>query len=195
MPATGGLPTEDPGRAHLPAPGRDEKWARDLFEAAVGGFYSTVLVPRGWSVEPGKRIRWPIETQTSGIDAIMPGMQTDIVLESPPAHEHDHRHRTVVDTKFTSILKPGRFRAQGLKSGYIFQMYAYLRSQENDSDPRSLDSSGLLLHPSVGENVDESAVIQGHRMRFATVDLAADSTAIRARLIALADEVAASRPR
>ena len=78
-----GLPTEDPGRAHLPAPGRDEKWARDLFEAAVGGFYSTVLVPRGWSVEPGKRIRWPIETQTSGIDAIMPGMQTDIVLESP----------------------------------------------------------------------------------------------------------------
>ena len=189
------LPTEDPGRAHLPAPGRDDKWARDLFEAAVGGFYSTVLVPRGWSVEPGKRIRWPIETQTSGIDAIMPGMQTDIVLESPPADEHDHSHRTVVDTKFTSILKPDRFRAQGLKSGYIYQMYAYLRSQENDSDPRSLDSSGLLLHPSVGEDIEESAVIQGHRMRFATVDLAADSTAIRARLIALADEAGASRPR
>lgn len=188
------LPTEDPGRTHLPAPERDEAWARGLFEAAVGGFYSTVLVPRGWSVDPGKRIRWPIETQTSGIDAIMPGMQTDIVLESPPADDHGHRHRTVVDTKFTSILKPGHHRPLTLNSGYIYQMYAYLRSQESDSDPRSLNSTGLLLHPSVGDNVDESAVIQGHRMHFATVDLAADSTAIRARLIALAHEAAASRP-
>ena len=191
------LPTEDPGRIHLPAPDRDEAWARRLFEAAVGGFYSTVLGPRGWSVKSGKRIYWPIETRTktSRIDAIMPQMQTDIVLESPPADEHGHRHRIVIDTKFTNILKSGHHRSQTLDSGHIYQMYAYLRSQERDSDPQSLDSSGLLLHPSVGEDVDESVVIQGHRMRFATVDLAADSTAIRAQLIALADEVAASRPR
>jgi len=187
------LPTEDPGRTRLPAPGRDETWARRLFEAAVGGFYRTVLGPRGWSVNPGQWIEWPIDTKTSGIDAIMPGMQTDIVLERPPADEHGHGHRTVIDTKFTSILKPGRHRSLTLDSGHIFQMYAYLRSQEHDNDPGSLNSSGLLLHPSVGEDVDESAVIQGHRIRFATVDLAADSTAIRARLIALADETAASR--
>ena len=190
------LPTEDPGRSHLPAPGRDEIWARGLFEAAVGGFYDTVLGPRGWSVRTSQRIRWPIEkqTKTSGIDAIMPHMQTDIVLESPPTDEHDHRHRIVTDTKFTSILKPGHHRSQTLDSGHIYQMYAYLRSQESDSDPKSLDSSGLLLHPSVGEDIDESAVIQGHRIRFATVDLAADSTAIRARLIALANDIAASHP-
>ena len=195
------LPTEDPGRAHLPAPARDEVWARRLFEAAVGGFYRTVLGPRGWWVKTGQWIDWPIETetQTPGIDAIMPGMQTDIVLESPSVDKHGHGHRIIIDTKFTNILEPGHFRSltksQTLHSGYIFQMYAYLRSQESDSDPRSLDSSGLLLHPSVGEDVDESAVIQGHRIRFATVDLAANSTAIRARLIALADEVMASRPR
>ena len=187
------LPTEDPGRAHLPAPDRHEAWARQLFEAAVGGFYDTVLGPRGWSVKAGKWIRWPIEeqTKTSRVDDIMPQMQTDITLESPP-DVHDHRHRIVIDTKFTSILKRGQYRAQVLKSGHIYQIYAYLRSQERDSDPGSLDSSGLLLHPSVGEDVHESAVIQGHRIHFATVDLAAESTAIRARLIALADQVAAS---
>ena len=191
------LPTEDPGRAHLPAPDRDEAWARRLFEAAVGGFYSTVLGPRGWLVKPGKRIYWPIEawTKTSRIDEIMPQMQTDIILESPLADEHTHRHRIVIDTKFTSVLEPGYFRSRTLDSGHIYQMYAYLRSQESDSDPESLDSSGLLLHPSVGEDIDESAVIQGHRIRFATVDLAAGSTAIRARLIALADEATASSPR
>ncbi len=182
------LPTEDPGRTRLPAPGRDETWARNLFEAALGGFYSTVLGPRGWSVKPGQQIDWPIETRTktSGIDAIMPMMKTDIILESPRADGHSHRHRIVIDTKFARILKPGHYRSQTLDSGHIYQMYAYLRSQERDSDPRTLDSSGLLLHPSVGEDVDESVVIQGHRIRFATVDLAADSTAIRARLVALA---------
>jgi len=191
------LPTEDPGRAHLPAPGKDEARAWNLFEAAVGGFYDTVLRPRGWLVNTGKPIQWPIEarTKTSRIDEILPGMKTDIVLESPPADEHGHRHRIVVDTKFTNILKSGHHRSLTLDSGHIYQMYAYLRSQESDSDPRSLRSSGLLLHPAVGEDVDESAVIQGHRIRFATVDLAADSIAIRGRLIALADEVAASRPR
>ena len=190
------LPTEEPGRAHLPAPGRDEAWARRLFEAAVGGFYSTVLGPRGWSVTPGKWIYWPIEplTRTPGIDAIMPQMKTDIVLESPPADVHGQGRRIVIDTKFAKILKPGYFRPQTLDRDYIFQMYAYLRSQESAGDPRSLDSSGLLLHPSVGEDIDESAVIQGHRIRFATVDLVADSTAIRARLIALADDIATSRP-
>ncbi len=188
------LPTEDPGSSHLVAPDRDEVWARRLFEAAVGGFYSTVLGPRGWSVKTGQWIEWPIETNTSRIDAIMPHMQTDIVLESLP-DEHGQRNRVVIDTKFTSILKPGNHRALTLKSGHIYQMYAYLRSQEGDSDPRSLDSSGLLLHPSVGDDVDECAVIQGHRIHFATVDLAADSTAIRARLIALANKVAESTPR
>ena len=189
------LPTEEPGRTHLPAPDRDEAWARRLFETAVGGFYSTVLGPRGWSVNPGQRIEWPIESKTSRIDEIMPQMQTDIVLESPPVDERGHRHRVVIDTKFTPILKLGHHRPLTLDRSHIFQMYAYLRSQESDSDPRSLDSSGLLLHPSVGEDIEESAVIQGHRIHFATVDLAADSTAIRARLIALANEVAASTPR
>ena len=32
------LPTEDPGQSRLPAPDREERWARRLFEAAVGGF-------------------------------------------------------------------------------------------------------------------------------------------------------------
>lgn len=187
------LPTEDPGRAHLPAPGRDEIWARRLFETAVGGFYSTVLGPQGWLVKPGQWIYWPIETPTKNprIAAIMPAMKTDIVLESPLAVEHGRRHRVVIDTKFTEILKPGHHRSLTLKSGHIYQMYAYLRSQESDHDPSSLDSSGLLLHPSVGDDVDESAVIQGHTIRFATVDLAADSTAIRARLIDLAEDIAA----
>ena len=73
-----------------------------------------------------------------------------------------------------------------MRSGYIYQIYAYLRSQERHTDPVSLTTSGMLLHPCIGEEFDEAVTIQGHRIRFATVDLAADGLYIRNRLLSLA---------
>ena len=115
-------------------------------------------------------------------------MQTDIVLEHPHSAEDPAagRRRIVIDTKFTSILKSGHHRDRTLDSGYIYQMYAYLRSQECDTNPRSRNSTGILLHPSVGVDFDEAAIIQGHEIRFATVDLAADSRTIRRQLLGIA---------
>ena len=180
------LPTEDPGQSRLPAPDREERWARRLFEAAVGGFYDTVLVPKGWSVRTGGQMNWQVESPTAGIGQILPNMKTDIVLESPDGRNDPEGYRLVIDTKFTGILGTGQFGNPTLKSEYIYQIYAYLRSQERQPDPLSLTASGMLLHPSVGQEVDEAATIQGHRIRFATVDLAADSLKIRNRLLELA---------
>ena len=49
------------------------------------------------------------------------------------------------------------------------------------------DVAGLLLHPSVGEMMDETAVMQGHAIRFATVDLAASASEIREQLLRVVD--------
>ena len=86
-------------------------------------------------------------------------------------------------TKFTSIVTAGWYREQSLRSGYIYQMYAYLRSQVGCGDALADSTSGLLLHPAVGTMVDETVVIQGHPLRFATVDLAAKPAEIRAQLL------------
>ena len=118
---------------------------------------------------------------------ILPSMQTDIVLEAPAGTERQARRRLVIDTKFTHILSPAQYGGEKLRSGYLYQMYAYLRSQERADDPLSQNAAGLLLHPSIGRHVDEEATVQGYRMRFATVDLAADGPAIRERLLSLAD--------
>jgi 5-methylcytosine-specific restriction enzyme subunit McrC len=75
----------------------------------------------------------------------------------------------VIDTKFTSVLKRGQFGQETLSSGYVYQMYAYLMSQ--DAGEVGTKSEGLMLHPAVGADIDEEIVIQGHRIRFATVDL------------------------
>lgn len=174
------LPTETAGSQALPLPEREVAWVRRLFEKAIGGFYDVVLSPQGWRVQSGGTLTWQIDRKTDGIDKILPTMRTDMVLE----HKASER-RIVIDTKFTSIVTSGWYREETLRSGYVYQIYAYLRSQAGRGDALADSASGLLLHPSIGEEVDETAVIQGHSIRFATVDLAMSPSDIRARLLGL----------
>jgi hypothetical protein len=61
-------------------------------------------------------------------------------------------------------------------------MYSYLRSQARSDDPLSMSSEGILLHPAINADVDESVTLQGHTLSFMTVDLAGPNDAIAARL-------------
>jgi len=176
------LPTEATGTNVLALPGRDVVWVRKLFERAVGGFYDVVLSPLGWHVACGGSLNWTIDQKTAGIDKILPSMKTDVVLDHVPSGR-----RIVIDTKFTSIVTGGWFREETLRSGYIYQIYAYLRSQEGQGDALADHASGLLLHPSVGDDIDENVFIQGHRIRFATVDLTASTAEIRKTLLAMSE--------
>ena len=175
------LPTEVSGISSLYSPEREITWIRYLFEKAVAGFYDFTLIGAGWCVEAGKKMSWPIEYQTTGIEKLLPSMKTDIILEHLQSGQ-----RIVIDTKFNSITTKGWYKDETIRSGYIYQMYAYLRSQEKDSDFSSKQASGLLLHPAIDTNVDEFVVIQGHKIRFATVDLGGKAYQIRKQLIEIA---------
>jgi len=176
------LPTEAAGTRMLSLPDREVTWVRRLFERAVGGFYEVVLNPKGWRVQCGGTLGWQVEQKTSGIDKILPTMRTDVVLDHVSAGR-----RIVIDTKFTSIVTSGWYRDETLRSGYLYQIYAYLCSQVGCGDSLADCASGLLLHPSVGDAVDESVVIQGHSIRFATVDLTASPAGIRSQLLRLSE--------
>lgn len=112
------------------------------------------------------------------MDTILPTMQTDIVLDN-----HKVNRRIVVDTKFYALLKPGVYRNDVVHSPNLYQIYAYLRSQEESGDLLDTHADGVLLHPSVGEMIDEWVDIQGHRIHFRTVDLATDTQTIRSQLL------------
>jgi 5-methylcytosine-specific restriction enzyme subunit McrC len=172
------VPTEIAGPKKLPLSDRDERWVRKLFERAVGGFFQVVLPSSVWRVSRGGTLAWPTTAPTVGVGRILPGMRTDIVIDGKAA-----LRRIVIDTKFNAIVTNGWYREESLRSGYLYQMYAYLRSQEGSDDGYSDVSEGLLLHPSVGSSLDESVVIQGHKIRFMTVDLTADASHIRAELL------------
>jgi 5-methylcytosine-specific restriction enzyme subunit McrC len=167
------LPTEDAGKTPLVAPDREEAWVRRLFEKAILGFARVDLEPLGWSVRGSTPLEWQFSSASAQLMSILPRMVTDIILDAP-----DSDRRLVIDTKFTSILGTGRFGDASLKSGHLYQMYAYIRSQEGRDD-RWDASGGLLLHPAVGSKLYERAVIQSHAITFATVDLGGSAAAIR----------------
>ncbi|WP_244553498.1 5-methylcytosine-specific restriction endonuclease system specificity protein McrC [Nitrobacter vulgaris] len=178
------LPTEDAGDHSLTRLERDEILVRKLFEKAVGNFFAAELdASSGWRIYQGKWFYWPMEEPSAGIDAVMPNMKTDIILDRPSAGR-----RIVIDTKFTGIFAKTAYREAVLKSGYIYQIFAYLRTQEKDGDPLSNKAEGILLHPVIDADVDESVTIQGHRIRFMTVNLARPSTEILARLRSLPEQ-------
>jgi len=172
------LLTVSVGNTWLPLPQIDLHWIRHLFEKAIAGFYRVVLSSQGWQVYAGRTIQWQIDEKTAGIDSILPQMRTDIILEHV-----DLEQRIVIDTKFNQILHNGWYREKSLRSNYIYQIYTYLRSQENVQDERSLQACGLLLHPAVDQMVNETVKIQGHPIRFATVDLNTDPKSIRKQLL------------
>lgn len=166
------IPTETSGRVVGTLPDAEPHLVRCLFERAIGNALRLEMAPQGWRVSQGRRLAWPALVQTSGMAAILPGMQTDIELN----HSLERR-RIVIDTKFTAILTASTYREAILKSGHLYQLYSYLRTQENPNDPISLTTEGMLLHPQTGGAVDEAMEVQGHLMRFKTIDLTAAPTA------------------
>ena len=176
------IPSEEAGGITSTTPDAGTHLIRRLFERAVGNALRLELGPFGWTVRPGRRLIWPITLQTPGLSAILPGMQTDIELN----HAASGR-RIVIDTKFTSILTSSAYRDQILKSGYLYQLYAYLRTQERDDDPLSLSAEGVLLHPQIGNPLYEWMELQGHRMSFRTVDLTGVPQAFETSLRQLVD--------
>lgn len=147
-----------------------------LFERFVRSFYQ-VHHPE-WR-QPPRSLRWWESTTADGRateSPFLPGMVTDIILERPPGE------RIVIDTKFyTRTLAEGWGGTKRFHSDNLYQLYAYLRTQEHRG-ARYRSARGVLLYPTVDWELDESFEVQGHEFRVATVDLAGTWSSIATRL-------------
>jgi 5-methylcytosine-specific restriction enzyme subunit McrC len=177
------IPNQESGKQFIFSPERDEIWFRGLFERAIRGFYKHTLSKDGWKVN-ARKLNWLIDFKTEGIDRYLPSMKTDITLDN-----HTLNRRIVIDTKFTSILKPGQYREESLKENYINQIFVYLMSQHNSGDLLDKTSTGILLHPGIDKSLDEMFMTQGHAIRFLTVDLSASTKDIKNQLLKVIEPI------
>jgi 5-methylcytosine-specific restriction enzyme subunit McrC len=165
---------DNPGQGFLHAPELTEGRLRTLFEAAAGGLYRTALPAPSWNIKTGTHLSWPATSLSPGMPPLLPGMKIDIMVQN-----EDAGHRTIIDTKFTSILGSSHYGTERFRSEHLYQLYTYLRSQERPEDALSLTSSGVLLYPSTGAHIHESMTLHGHTLALATVDLTAAPKQIR----------------
>ena len=83
------------------------------------------------------------------------------------------------------VLLACRGKARGLHD-HIFGVDIVPQCRTRGKSASAERAQGLLLHPSIDRQVDETVVIQRHAIRFATVNLAGDAASICDRLLELA---------
>ncbi|AMU30002.1 5-methylcytosine restriction system specificity protein McrC [Mycobacteroides abscessus] len=169
------LPYHERGPRSVPRILRDEDRYRKLFEKAVRGYLRYTLEPLGWTVG-SPQLRWRHQSENDAHE-LLPVMQTDIMLTNMTK-----TRRVIVETKFTDALTEHHGKTT-IKRDFIFQIYAYLRSQTGAGNAAADSAEGVLLFVAANGRrpIAQSVTIQGHRITFLSVDLADTPSAIRRR--------------
>lgn len=146
----------------------------NIYERFVANFYRIHLT--GWNVAAQKRLEW----HTKDVNERLPMMVPDLVLQ-----EKSSDQLIVLDTKFTAhSLIENQWGKPVFDSSHLYQLYAYLKSQEHLSDAHH-SAIGILLYPAVQSNLSEQIELQDHMIRIESIDLAAPWQEIERQLIAL----------
>lgn len=155
------MPTETVGTDESKGLDRDAMTLWRIFEKFVANFYRLHLDE--WRVRAQTKFCWPTEEPSE----YAPMMSPDVVLEHKLSG-----HVVVLDTKFTAkSLVVGQWNTLTFDRHHLFQIYAYLRTQEHVSSEYKT-STGILLYPTTKHSLSEIIDVQGHRIRWETLDLA-----------------------
>jgi 5-methylcytosine-specific restriction enzyme subunit McrC len=171
-----GIPTHQSGQRVMPRLAGTEGQYRVLFQKAVRNYFEYTLDPHRWTVA-APQLRWLHHPDDPGAK-LLPVMQTDTVL-----HDRLTDRRIVIEMKFADALIDSRFGdGLAIKSEYLYQLYGYVMSQSEVGHTVGEDKTeGVLLFVRVErrEAIDTVVNIQGHRIRFLSVDFAGDPSQIR----------------
>lgn len=148
-----------------------------IYERFVANFYRLHL--NRWLVTAQKHLYWHQTFSTS----LLPIMRPDLILE-----EKSSGKILIIDTKFTAkSLVENQWGKESFDSSHLFQLYAYLKTQEHLSE-KHRQAVGILLYPTVnGNELSEVIPFEGISMRVESVDLSAEWQAIEKRLIEIID--------
>jgi 5-methylcytosine-specific restriction enzyme subunit McrC len=166
------MPTEAAGYSTSIGIDRDTLTLHRVFERFVASLLRLRL--DGWEVSVQKQLSW----HAIQVSSHLPVMKVDVLLRNKRTGR-----LVVVDTKFTpNSLIVGQYGKEIFDRNHLYQMYAYLRSQEHCSNFHR-EAEGVLLYPMVAASLSERVILQGHSIRLETVDLTQPWPAIEARIV------------
>jgi 5-methylcytosine-specific restriction enzyme subunit McrC len=154
------MPINIAGQLRLPEFERRKLTMYQIFEDFISNFYRYHL--RDWNVLPQKTINWHVQKGNQ----YLPDMRPDLVLI-----EKDTNRIIILDTKYASPIVQNRWGGEKFQSSHMYQMYAYLKTQESHSEYHSR-AQGILLYPTNRTaNTNEKMVIENHEISIRSIDL------------------------
>ncbi|WP_111641859.1 5-methylcytosine-specific restriction endonuclease system specificity protein McrC [Marinimicrobium alkaliphilum] len=140
---------------------RDEKLMARVYEEFLFNFYRTERPDLSITKE---RISWTVEPGSSSDMAYLPGMETDISVRSKTK-------TLVIDAKYYVRTLTSYYDTERIHSSNLYQLFAYLKNMEARGGPDA-HSEGMLLYPTIEQELRLNYRIQGHNVRICTVNLA-----------------------
>jgi 5-methylcytosine-specific restriction enzyme subunit McrC len=170
------MPGDSEGRATalVPLIDRELLVLYKVYERFVANFYRLQL--KGWDVSAQKRLEWHAAETNERLPLMIP----DILLQ-----EKSSGRMIVLDTKFTPhSLQQNQWGKLIFDSAHLYQLYAYLKSQEHLSETHRT-AVGILLYPALQNRFSERVKLQDQVIRIESVDLALPWQEIEQQLIEL----------
>lgn len=150
---------------------REEKAMARLFEAFVKNFYK---LETDFSVT-SDTIAWQLVSDNADDLDMLPAMRTDISLKSI-------NKKIIIDTKYYKEAFQMRYEKQKINSSNLYQLFSYLKNQENESEITK-NCHGILLYPSVHNDFEYSFKYENHKIRIMSINLKEDWQKIRTDLL------------
>lgn len=168
------MPLDDGGTNIVPTVDQKTLIVHRVYERFVANFYKMRL--KGWDVSAQKRLDWHTQDKNEHLPMMVP----DLILQ-----QHETGRVIMLDTKFTAgSLVENQWGKPVYDSSHLYQLYAYLRSQEQVSAGYR-SAQGILLYPAVRAKLAERVELQGHIIRIESVDLAAGWEDVEKQLLRL----------
>jgi 5-methylcytosine-specific restriction enzyme subunit McrC len=162
------------GSSVVPAFDREALVLHNIYERFVANFYRIHLT--GWEVAAQKRLEWHAREASERLPMMIP----DLILQEEASDQI-----IILDTKFTAhSLIENQWGKPIFDSAHLYQLYAYLKSQEQLSEAHH-SAIGMLLYPAIQSKLSETIELQDHVIRIESVDLSAPWQEIEKQLIEL----------
>lgn len=169
------LITEEEGKYKFKDFVEDEVRMRSVFEHFVRNFYRKEQ--QQYSVG-SEIIQWNAVSAGGDIQKL-PQMKTDISLESSA-------RKIIIDTKYYLSPLVTYFGKEKIYSGHLYQLFAYLKNVAARGGIHA-HCEGILLYPTVDQELDEQYHVDGHGIRIRTINLNEHWKSIHTNLLKLVE--------
>ena len=176
----GMLQTTELGEYRLATFLKDQHMER-LYEKFILEFYRKEC--KNLTANPSQ-INWALDIGSDGEN--LPQMRSDIMLTSK-----DGRRVLIIDAKYYTKTMQEQFGAKTVRSGHLYQIFAYVKNKDAEFGDTPHMVSGTLLYASTDEDFqpNNEYSVSGNKISAKTLDLNREFSEIKGELMKVAGEL------